>query len=275
MTNLELARHHGLDVLNLVEDGKWHRVKTLDKPHKSNGAYLINNDGCITVQNWGLDDQAHFYSENAIASDKVANRVINKQIYEDKIELNKKAAKKAGWILSNSEMLNHPYLVKKGFEDMQGLVHDHKLIVPMRVGGNLVGCQLIDALGDKKFLFGQVCKGATHTIGQGKLNVLCEGYASGLSVQKALLLTSISSKVIVCFSANNMAEVASTLKSGIVIADNDKSQTGQLTAQKIGWPYWISEKEGHDFNDDISTKSYFALSQELKKIIMQTNLQAA
>lgn len=274
MTNLELARHHGLDVLNLIEDGRWHRVATLDKPHSTNGAYCIKN-GCITVQNWALDESAVFYKENATAVDYAKNRAVNKQVYEDKLILNKKAAKKAGWILSNSELAKHDYLIKKGFSDLKGLVHDTKLVIPIRVQGNLVGLQLIDNLGDKKFLYGQVCKGATYVLGQGKLNVLCEGYATGLSAHQALMLAAIPCKVFVCFSANNMIEIAKTLKKGLVIADNDSSNTGLKAAVKIGWPYWISDKVGYDFNDETASKSYFKLSQELKKLLLEIELIAA
>lgn len=274
MTNLELAHHHGLIVEHLINNSRWHRVATTDKPHSTNGAYCVKN-GCITVQNWATDTEAHFYKENATASDNVANMAINKQVYDDKVALNQKAVKKAGWILSNTELMEHAYLVKKGFADMKGLVHGHKLVIPMRVQGNLVGVQMIDAQGDKRFLYGQGCKSAVHILGQGKFNVLVEGYASGLSVQQALLLAGISSKVWVCFSANNMIEIAKTLKNGIVIADNDASLTGQLAAEKIGWPYWISKTTGYDFNDESAYKSYFKLSQELKKIIMNIGFQIA
>lgn len=270
MTNLELTRHHGLVINSLIEDGRWHRVATTDKPHSTNGAYRVFN-GCITCQNWALDQEATFYPENGTASDSVANRRINQQVFDDKLALNQKAAKKAGWILSNTELAEHPYLVKKGFEDLKGLVHDGKLVIPMRVHGNLVGVQMIDALGDKRFLYGQVCKNAVHILGQGKLNVLVEGYANGLSVQKALALSGITSKVLVTFSANNMIEIAKTLKTGIVIADNDVSNTGQLAAEKIGWPYWISQTQTYDFNDELLSKSYFKLSQELKKLALNLN----
>lgn len=271
MTNLELARHHGLIVENLINDGRWHRVSTVDKPHSSNGAYCVNNNGCITIQNWALDEQAHFYSENALPSDSVKNRGINKQIYQDKIQLNKKAATKAGWILNNSEMAEHPYLAKKGFEGVKGLVHENKLVIPMRINGDLVGVQMIDDAGNKKFLYGQQCKNAVHIIGQGRINVVCEGYASGLSAHKALVMASIPSRVFVCFSANNMIEVAKGLKKGITIADNDVSKTGENAAIKIGWDYLLSDTQGNDFNDETSIKSYFKLSQELKKIAITLN----
>lgn len=267
MTNLELARFHGLLVNRLIEDGKWHRVGTTDKPHSTNGAYAVTPRG-MAVQNWATMQEAVFYADNALPVDSVKARDINRQAYEDRLSLNKKAASKAGWILSNTELKEHPYLVNKGFEGLKGLVHDEKLIIPMRLRGDLVGLQMIDNLGGKRFIYGQVCKGATHVIGQGKLNVICEGYASGVSAHKALLMASIPCKVHVCFSANNMIEVAKTLKQGLIIADHDKSKTGLNAALKIGWNYWMSPNEGDDINDYTRSNSYFRISQELKKIMM-------
>ena len=266
MTNLELARHHGLVVNSLIDDGRWHRVATTDKPNSSNGAYSVKN-GCITVQNWATDTDAHFYKENAVASDSVQDRAINKQIYEDKLLLQAKAANKAGWILSNCELLPHDYLARKGFEKEVGNVHDGKLIIPMRINGDLVGVQTIDAGGVKKFLYGQRCKGAVHIIGNNGMNVLCEGYATALSTHKALMLAAIPCKVYVCFSANNMVEIAKTLKLGLVIADNDASLTGEKAAQAIGWPYWVSPNIRQDLNDYTMNNSYFRISQELKKLL--------
>lgn len=268
MTNLELCRAHGLIVSKLNGDGRWHRVATTDKPHSTNGAYKVNFNGSLACQNWALDKDAHFYNENAVASDKIANRTINKQLYEDKLLLNKNAAKKAGFILHNSELVEHQYLINKGFDKLKGLVFDSKLVIPMQLHGDVVGCQMISETGDKKFLYGQVCKNATHIIGNHGLNVLVEGYATGLSAHKALMMASIPCKVYVCFSAINMISVGKTLKRGLTIADNDASNTGQSAAEKIGWDYWISPNAGEDLNDYAKNNSYFKISQELKKLII-------
>lgn len=266
MTNLELARHHGLIVNSLIDDGRWHRVPTEDKPHSSNGAYCVKY-GCLTVQNWATDSEAHFYKQNAVASDSVQARAINKQAYEDKLQLQAKAAKKAGYILQNCEMLEHDYLARKGFEKLKWNVYDGKLVIPMRFENKICGVQLIATDGSKKFLFGQRCDMATYVMGNKGLNVLVEGFATGLSVQKILIKASIDCKVYVCFSAGNMVKVAKTLKAGIVIADNDKSNTGLVAAQKIGWPHWISPTVGQDFNDYSATLSEFRLTMELKKLL--------
>jgi len=130
----------------------------------------------------------------------------------------------------------------------------------MRVGKALVGAQLIAEDGDKKFLPGQLCSGATFVIGQGD-PIYCEGYATALSAHKALQASRLRGSVVVCFSAHNLQALA---KDGVVLADNDESKTGERAAQATGRPYWMSQTVGNDFNDDHQARGLFAVSQELK-----------
>jgi putative DNA primase/helicase len=72
----------------------------------------------------------------------------------------------------------------------------------------------------------------------------------------------------VCFSAGNMLKVAAGLERGLVIADNDASGTGQDTAQKIGWPYWMSDTVGEDANDYHRRVGLFKFSQGLTRCMV-------
>ena len=129
---------------------------------------------------------------------------------------------------------------------MKAYVWNSLMLVPMRIDGKLVGCQLIDQEGNKKFLRGQITKGASLTIDNKGRDILVEGYATGLSVREVLKEAKKRYKIHVCFSASNMLGIAKGLKNPLVIADNDK--IGIQTAQKIG-QHWISDIEGEDFND--------------------------
>jgi putative DNA primase/helicase len=62
-----------------------------------------------------------------------------------------------------------------------------------------------------------------------------------------------------------MKKIASTIKSGVVIADNDESKTGERVAQEIGWPYWMSDQAGEDANDTHLRVGLFNFSQSLLK----------
>jgi len=268
MNFTQFAESHGLIIRHLVANGKWQRVPTADHPHKKNGAYAYDGERGA-VQNWAYDTEPSFYRENAANVDYAKTKAIAKKVVEDKAQLNLAAAKKAGFMLHNATLDNHDYLIRKGFEDMKGYVYENKLLVPMRINNALVGLQTIDINGDKKFIYGQQTSMATHTIGNKGINILCEGYATGLSVFKAVRMCAIDCEVHICFSAGNMLKVSKTLKQGLTIADNDKSLTGLKVAEQIGWDYWISKTEGNDFNDESKSKSYFKLSQELKKMLIK------
>jgi putative DNA primase/helicase len=170
-------------------------------------------------------------------------------------------------MLNGSGFSTHPYLTAKGFADEQGNVlwveGKPVLLIPMRVAGSLVGVQQIDADGGKKFLYGQRTSGATFTFDNKGVNVVCEGYATALSIRAAMKQMKQRYTLHVCFSAGNMIKVASGLERGIVIADNDASGTGQEAAQKIDWPTWMSDRTGEDANDFHMRVGMFAFTQSL------------
>jgi putative DNA primase/helicase len=142
------------------------------------------------------------------------------------------------------------------------------LLIPMRVGKSLVGLQQIWPEGDKRFLYGQRTAGATFSFDNKGINIVCEGYATALSVRAAMKQTKQRYHIHVCFSAGNMVKVAAGLEPGLVIADNDKSGTGQAAAAEIGWPVWMSDKEGEDANDAHRRMGLFAFSQSLTRSML-------
>ena len=76
--------------------------------------------------------------------------------------------------------------------------------------------------------------------------MFCEGYATALSANKALQASRLRGSVVACFSAHNLQMLATT---GVVLADNDESRTGERAAQATGRPYFMSPVVGEDFND--------------------------
>jgi len=238
------AENHGLIIKDLVMD-RWVRVPTTDHPSKRNGAYIFNgNSGA--VQNWALHEKPITWKDqNAKHDPQLQIRV--KKAVEDQSVRQEKAAKKAAWILSNAVKSTHPYLARKGFPEEVGYVWEGKLVIPMRIDGRLVGCQLIDADGKKKFLYGQKTKGATACFDNKGSLILCEGYATALSIRRTLKKSMTRYCIHVCFSAGNLIEVAKSLPDCIVVADNDP--VGVRSAKKTGRPFWVSPNVGEDFND--------------------------
>lgn len=247
MNFVAFAAEHGLLITHLIS-GRWVRCATIDHPNKKNGAYIYSGDSGA-IQNWAAHEKPVCWRDKHAVVDKAAVMRDIKKSEADKKERQTKAAQKAGWIMHHAVCDHHPYLSSKGLPHEKGWVWQGKLVVPMRYEGKLVGCQLIDAEGGKKFLYGQQTKGALAQISSKGRTILCEGYATALSVKAALKYAGVRYNIVICFSAGNMIEVAGKFPDCLVIADHDASGTGQRTAKKIGKPFWISPVVNEDFND--------------------------
>ena len=236
------AEMHGLIIQSLTFD-KWTRVPTTTHPHKKNGAYIYDgNTGA--VQNWTVHEKPVSWRGDS----KPDPMWQQKKVVADasKQERQVKASKKAGWILNNAEKKCHPYLEKKGFTD-KGYVWNDLLVIPMRIEGNLVGCQLIDKDGNKKFLSGQITKGASAVFDNKGLDIICEGYATALSIRRVMKYLRNRYTIHVAFSAGNISTLANNLPKCVIVADHDP--IGIKTAKATGKKYWLSDIEDEDFND--------------------------
>ena len=239
----DFALQHGLVIDHLILD-RWVRVKTLDKPSKKNGAYIF--DGRFgSIINFATHESHISYREDTNYVPTPEDRIKREQANQERIKRQEEAKRKASYIMRSAVLSQHPYLKRKGFDD-KGYVWNSLLILPMRIEGRLVGCQMIAEDGTKRFLSGQITKGASLVIDNKGRDILCEGFATAMSVRRALKHLKLRYKIHVCFSANNMVEIAKSLKEPLVIADNDP--VGIKTAQKIASCYWLGA-EGEDFND--------------------------
>jgi putative DNA primase/helicase len=237
----EFAQSHGL-IIDRLEMNLWTRVSTEDKPSKKNGAYIWDGQSGA-VQNWAIHEKPiSFKSKSYDPFRQVDREKINKTREDNQA----KAKSKAVFMMNNAVDMTHLYLARKGFPSMKALVWNNLLLIPMRIEGKLVGCQMIDKEGNKKFLKGQITKGASLVIDNKGRDILVEGYATGLSVREALKQAKKRYTIHVCFSAGNMLEIAKGKHDPLVIADNDL--IGINTAHKIG-QYWVSKIEKEDFND--------------------------
>jgi putative DNA primase/helicase len=253
MEFISFCRAHGILIDIPPPIGVWRRYPTDDHPRKRNGAVKYMGDHGF-VQNHATDTEVSLWqTETPIKVDR-------KKIARDMREADAKrmadqadAVKRAAFIMSQTVLGKHEYLNAKGFEGAEDMIWGHEgkktLVVPMRVDGHLVGCQLIEEDGSKKFLYGQRTSNAELVIDNKGVHILCEGYATALSIQAALRKMSRRYTIHVCFSAGNMKKVAQGLPDGLLIADNDKSGTGERVAKEIGWKYWMSDVVGEDAND--------------------------
>ena len=271
MDLLVFCKAHGILIDRLPPIGVWRRYPTEDHPHKRNGAVKYMGDHAF-VQNHATNTEISLWRPDEVAKIDYAKIARDVQAAEDKRKADQdEAVKKAAHIMSHCQLGRHDYLKRKGFPDGEGYiwVNEKKqfLVLPMRIDGHLVGCQLIDPEGGKKFLYGQRTSGATLSIDNKGVHILCEGYVTALSVREALKKFKRRYTIHVCFSAGNMKKVAATLPSGVVIADNDASGTGERVAKEIGWPYWMSDVVGEDANDTHQRLGVFKFGQSLLKVL--------
>lgn len=254
MTFIEFAMAHGIIIDKPPRLGYWERYPTETHPRKRNGSIKWMGDYGF-VQDHAIHTEVLFWREDRpVKVDPHVVRATIKQAEEERKKLQQQAAMKASMIINQCVIGRFEYLARKGFPDEKALIWCHDktehLVVPMRDEWHeLVGMQTIDADGNKKFLYGQKTRGANFMMGRDGINVICEGFATGLSVREALRHYKIAARVVVCFTANNLVPISQSMAPGLVVADHDKSGTGEREAGKTGWKVWMSDREGEDFND--------------------------
>lgn len=270
MEFLQFASVHGLDIRKL-EQGRIARCATTDHPRKRNGAYLFEGDWGW-VQSWEAMLEPEYWKDDSIIQPeriealRVRMEASRKQHAQDRAKEALVAAQRAQKIVSASIPEQHAYLDAKGWRDT-GLVWYpsegvNLLVIPMRIGGVLAGCQLIDRDGNKKFLKGQRTNGAEYVFGTRGMDVWCEGYSTARSISECLTIAGLPVRVHACFSAGNLQRMA---KRGVVVADNDASRTGETAAQATGLPYYMPEAVGDDFNDLHAKVGAFAAGMKLRQ----------
>jgi putative DNA primase/helicase len=272
MDLITFARNNGIIINENPPLNTWKRYPTFDKPRSKNGA-IKNMGDYAFIQNHATQTQTITWRSN---ESKTSKFEMKKMIQDNNRELLDKqfqAAQKAKKMLNASTISSHPYFEKKGL-DHQGYTLTIKdellLLIPMKLNNIIVGLQIINEKGNKVFLSGQKNIGATFEISNSHAsgtNYLVEGYSTGLSLSKALKSIHQTFTIHVCFSARNLEFVSKKVAKGFVIADNDRSRTGEIAAKNTGWPFWMSDVVNEDANDAHQRLGLFKFSQEILKFL--------
>jgi putative DNA primase/helicase len=276
------AMAHGLLINQLHPADKVQRCPTVDKPRSKNGAWFW--DGFKGwVSDWAQGGDIHWFdnpqAKTWTDSDRRAWAQRKQAAQARQSDGWVRAARQAEQMLQDTELKNHDYLQLKGLKDSLGLVTEQNdLLVPMRNSQTnaLQGVQIIRWLPnemryEKKMLPGMRAKGTALRLGPKTATetFLCEGYATGLSIDLAARLMRLNAAVLICFSDSNMVHVASTLQGrAFVCADNDESNAGLRAAEKTNLPYCMSPVLGEDFNDFHARAGLMAAAQLLMKVRM-------
>lgn len=266
MTFIDFARSHGVEIKDLFASQKIRRCPTTAHPRSDNGAYLWDGHRGW-VMSWDGDGQVHWFDDpNAkpwTDAEKAALARQQRQRADEIARKNERAALQAQMMLATASAGEHDYLIRKGLPKAQGLIlPDGELFVPMRSlannelrGGQVIRWSSEERKWEKKMVPGMKAKGAVLRLGpkSARETWLCEGYATGLSIEIAANLLRLSAAVLVCFSDSNMAFVAGLLRDApgrrFVFADNDASGAGERAAVATGLPYCMSDAVGEDAND--------------------------
>ena len=244
-----------------VPDGKIHRVDVLGKKKRKNahGWYVLHLNGVPAgafgdlaagiEDTWCAKKPSTMTHEERTAL-KQRMEAAKRERAEAQQVLNKAAADAAGLILKSTVKAtpDHPYLKKKGLPVFPGLrlvkadvkyiidpleeprvARAGSLAVPMFTpAGGLVGLQLIQADGVKRFLKGTAKEGNYHSIGRAPeeengVILIGEGYATMARVHQATGWLAIAA-----FDSGNLPSVSRAIRAKyprsriVVCADNDR-----------------------------------------------------
>lgn len=309
MNFVDFARAHGVLIGHLIEDQKWHRCATEAHPKKKNGAYrYMGVYGHIQDHANHPEPILWRPEESEIkAVDRAAMEANAKAAAHEIRKGQEQAAARANRMLAESTRGSHPYLVAKGFPEAVGSLWrdekagDTKLLIPMYFGGKVAGLQTVSDQGahqrtnwkgeledapafEKRFLPGQRTSECSIVRGQpapgaASMPVFCEGFATGLSVERALRtgVRGAAAHIVVCFTAGNLLKLAKGAGRGIVVADYDRPSKhhteqgghGIAVAKEIGLPFWQSDREGEDFNDFELRVHTFKAGMALKQFFLK------
>lgn len=267
MSFTAFALAHGVLINHLHTDGRIRRVPTADHAKSRNGAYKFTGE-------WGwVQDWANHAEPIIFRPDHVPVEVVRRDMAAERRaeqQRRENAAKLAGQVIARCSFDEHPYLIRKGFPFAKTLVDtDGRIVVPMRDVTNykrVNSVQFIAEDGTKKFLPGGQARGSVLIRGAGTEHWLCEGFATGLSIEQALASMYRQARVVVCFSAGNLAHVASLIGGRrFVIADNDVSATGARYAALTGLPWAMPDEIGQDANDLFQARGVRAVVDLMRK----------
>lgn len=262
------------------EDDRVHRCATEQHPKKKNATYRTdgrrgwarNHETGQTITWHGTERSSRPATPQPALAARRAEEAARARF----------AAQVARHKIASASLEPHPYLERKGFPRFRGLVHEGLLLVPAMIDRQTVSLQEIDADGRKKNLPGGRMGGASFALGSGSLEILCEGYATGLSIKAALAALHLPARVTCCFSASNIATVAQGRRRALVIADHDKPVaqlgalgTGEYYARRTGLPWAMPPELGMDANDFHLSEGLPALQALLLQLIGRSRPRSA
>jgi putative DNA primase/helicase len=244
-----------------IPDGQLHRANALGKKNKKNMHvfYVLHLDGvpagAFGDLATGVEDTWCAKKPSSLTDEerrelKERMKRAQQERAEKQAEMHKAAAEAAALIMKSTGKADpsHPYLAKKGLPVFPGLrvlksnvrytidpeeepktARAGNLVVPMfSPTGDIVGAQIIQPDGTKRFIKGTAKEGNYHSIGKPPEDgngpiIIAEGYATAARLHEATGFLTIAA-----FDAGNLLPVAKAIRKKygaariIFAADNDR-----------------------------------------------------
>lgn len=237
------AMREGIEFGEIIPDGALHRASSPnDRPGNKPLWYILFADGVPagSFGCWRRGINRKWCAKPEIEMTKVekiahATRMedVKKARLADIERIHANCQKTFAAVYAKAEFAcdKHPYLACKAVKPHNAKIHEGKLLLPLKdFNGVIHGVQLISGDGTKRYVSGTNKTGhffSIGSIGKDKLLVLCEGFATGATINEAT-----SYPVLVCFDAGNLLAVAKRVRAAfpelkiVLAADDDHATEG-------------------------------------------------
>ena len=258
----------GSTITDLSPDGKMHRFPTNGKSSDTAGWYVMPTPDVVVAGCWRSGRTITLFADGKLRHDPEVNDAIQRAraaYRAERAKAAKEAADKAADLLRWSKSLDYsnPYITSKAVDRMPRVrgelraraLKESVLLDMVNAHGEIVGAQIINPDGGKKFLSGTAKQGAWHwlmhdptparNLSSGERKVferrrqddiiaVVEGWATGCAVAQMRGL----SRVAVAFDAGNLSHVVKRLlvlyphNPIVIFADDD--DVNQKTGKAAG-----------------------------------------
>lgn len=238
------CRERGLEIVEPVGDGEWHKVEVAGKAGGKAGRYKLHLDGlpagaiCNHTDGRGTERWKFGGAVTMTIEQEMQHRAeMERKVGEREAERLRKqeavaVAADERWNATPMASDSHAYLVRKQVRAWGLHADGDGLLVPMRNEHRAVrSLQTISPEGVKRFASGGQTVGLCYSIkGDGTrpdVVAICEGFATAASVREATGLTTLA-----CFTCGNLLPVAEAVRRRLpdavllLCADDDAATRG-------------------------------------------------
>lgn len=272
MTFAQFCELQGLVMDRGLIEGRWVRVKTVDKPLHRNGAYKWMGDHGF-VQNHATQTEVSIWRADGASATAKAIDLAKLRAQRDRERAGRIQAMRSArefWQQARPLSRPHPYIERKGLSPLgcAGLrQHNGLLVVPVWLGDWIISVQTITADGEKRFWPGAPVKAGACVMVRPRaaVTVFVEGLATGLAIYQSVRMAA----VVVTFNAGNLLPVVDRMRptgSVVVAGDNDwgtqarrginpgiqkATNAAELIGCGVWWPEGIEGTDAADYLKEV------------------------